>query len=245
MTREHVIPRWTHDIDAIAGSYAVNRPSAGKLRRLAGSTVEVRKNGVVVGPVRRYAKQKAIHPVHTTTAVCNTCNSGWMATLEDQVKPHLFPLINGTTVVIPSAASETLIRWAVKTAIAFEQDDPQSAAIRPAQIRDVVAARHPRWVNVYTSRWRDPTDVMLRHSWRQLAGKHPRGTWSGSAEGGSATFLALGHVTFYVDAAPDFGVEFAQAGKPPGPWKRIASGQSLELDLGVVTREDVEQFLPF
>jgi len=53
--------------------------------------------------------------------VCSTCNSGWLAQLEGQAKPHLVPLLDGTyTGAMPATISGLVATWMFKTALTLD-----------------------------------------------------------------------------------------------------------------------------
>jgi hypothetical protein len=61
----------------------------------------------------------------TVNAVCKPCNEGWMARLENQVRPFLTPMIrDGAETVLSREQQFSLARWMLKTAMVFEFTNP-------------------------------------------------------------------------------------------------------------------------
>ena len=53
-----------------------------------------------------------------TRRVCHTCNTGWMAQLEDRARPILMPLIQRRRVTsVPGTDAILAATWGVKTAM--------------------------------------------------------------------------------------------------------------------------------
>jgi hypothetical protein len=52
---------------------------------------------------------------------CERCNSGWMSTLENEVKAFAEPMVrSGETVLLSPERQTTMARWAIKTAMVYE-----------------------------------------------------------------------------------------------------------------------------
>ncbi len=58
-----------------------------------------------------------------TRKVCTTCNTGWMAELEEQTRPILTPLIRGKVRHLDVADQTIIARWAGKTAVTLNAAD--------------------------------------------------------------------------------------------------------------------------
>lgn len=56
----------------------------------------------------------------TITCVCDKCNEGWIARLEEAVSAFVKPMILGETTPLPAAHRRLLARWAAKNAIVME-----------------------------------------------------------------------------------------------------------------------------
>lgn len=196
-TREHVIPRWVQRVPLVADAFTI-REGAGKPRTTIEADV-IPHTGVLT-IWERPLRTKGQHVFYSTVPVCNTCNNGWMAELEDQAKNVLVPLIEGRQDELTRDDMITLSRWATKTAIVFEHDDPTSAQFDRIQVDDVVAGRPARWTTVRVSRWSDPSRPQLRHV--------PLRVHSDTAEGfrpltigGSRTDIAVGKLIIRVEQA--------------------------------------------
>jgi hypothetical protein len=82
----------------------------------AGATFEIGFS--TGGTIHRVIKPKpASDTTMTLKAVCRTCNGGWMKGLEDDVIPHLGPLLAGKTGQIGPVAKGSIASWAYKTAV--------------------------------------------------------------------------------------------------------------------------------
>lgn len=53
-------------------------------------------------------------------AVCGDCNTGWMSTLEGEIKPTLGPMMRGEEILLSVCQQEQLSVWALKTAMVTE-----------------------------------------------------------------------------------------------------------------------------
>lgn len=73
--------------------------------------------------------------------VCAKCNSGWMASLESQVKPYLSKMLVGENVRLRSNAQRDLARWCLKTVMVMEHFNPKDPLIPKAHYHDLYQAR--------------------------------------------------------------------------------------------------------
>lgn len=63
---------------------------------------------------------KTPNPAIVVNCVCRRCNNGWMSDLEQNARPILTPLIDGTAKKITFPEQMTIAAWATKCAIAFD-----------------------------------------------------------------------------------------------------------------------------
>lgn len=98
---------------------------------------------------------------------------------------------------------------------------PWFRRVLPAQVRDLLANRSPRWVRLHVARWADPSEVMLRHVARTVMCSDGRGGASGAARFGSLTFVGFGELTLCVDIAPEYAPDLQQSAAPPKPWTTV------------------------
>ncbi len=56
----------------------------------------------------------------TIKVVCNSCNSGWMGTLETEAQPFLIPLISGTSTFLVASARQKITEWIVMKLLVAE-----------------------------------------------------------------------------------------------------------------------------
>jgi hypothetical protein len=66
-----------------------------------------------------HAKPGSIHTIKIR-AVCKRCNNGWMSQLEEQSRPFLTPMINGTPIVLDEKQVEVVARWITLKCIVAE-----------------------------------------------------------------------------------------------------------------------------
>jgi len=239
-SREHVVPRWVARARAVADAYEVHPPSSNKRRTATSMNVSVIGGDIVLSPTDRHARAKVEHPTNLTVSVCRDCNTGWMAALESSIRAGLEPLIDGDDVVITSELAPRLVRWALKTSVAFQQDDPPSKRVVAAQTRDLLAARRPRWVNLFAARWSDQADVMLRHITRTALVSDGNGGVAAARDAGALTFLGFGHLALAVDLMPEYAPELQRQGAPPAPWVPVSMEGPTALPQVAVTRRQIE-----
>jgi hypothetical protein len=91
--REHVWPRWI-----------LERTNLGGFRlKIAGGTEKLLKNVEL-----------------TVKTVCQSCNNGWMSTLEAEAMPILTEIFEDKTVVLNQEQQQTIARWLMKTAMVYD-----------------------------------------------------------------------------------------------------------------------------
>jgi hypothetical protein len=107
-TVEHVDPRWISrhylDSDTSPGTFTM---SFGEL--YTSRTVPV---------------------LNQTVKVCGTCNSGWMARLEDQVRLPLLKMKSGEGLIIGPDGQRLLTKWLLKNALVRELVTPGDSPFR-------------------------------------------------------------------------------------------------------------------
>jgi hypothetical protein len=193
LTREHLLPQWV--VELLLSTF----PSDEGFDQ---AYVFATASGE--GKPRAYTVDK---PTLVVKAVCESCNSGWMAALEGEVAPILGPLVCGEYTEISQADQIILARWAAKVAVLMEhyedgvvvlddsdlgtiQNDgiaPMSFLIRLAYRED--AAETP-FNFLLSSHFAQPTSS-------------PDTTASDEAEPNSfSVTLGIGHVTFSVIGGP-------------------------------------------
>jgi hypothetical protein len=122
LTDEHVFADWITDF------YTAR---AGKLPY---GTVEM-------GTPSSEPKQfRAVPFQQVVKIVCARCNNGWMASLEDRVKPYLSKMLVGQSVRLRSNAQRDLARWCVKTVMVMEHFNPKDPLIPAAHYSDLFQA---------------------------------------------------------------------------------------------------------
>jgi hypothetical protein len=127
--------------------------------------------------------------------VCRSCNSGWMARLEDDARPLLAPLILGRGRALHAAGQELVSRWALKTAMMLEFSHPNGLAI-PATDRHRLyeSGRLPDycqvWIGLYGGRRLNTFYFHDRIRW-------PASDGSTRATAYAVTF-GIGHLMFHL-----------------------------------------------
>jgi hypothetical protein len=82
------------------------------------------------GLVERDRQHAAAGPTVIVRSVCESCNTGWMASLEGRVRPVLEPMIRGKTVSLTVEQQLDAATWASKTIIALESFEPTATVAR-------------------------------------------------------------------------------------------------------------------
>lgn len=211
-SREHILARWLRSAPPLVESLATQRVGA---RRWIQDEPQFVPMGVIIPPPRML-ESKNTHALYATVAVCMACNSGWMSALENEAKPILHPLVNGETDHISPTDAKILMRWAAKVMVAYERDDPATAAATPAQIRDVRLGRTPRWAELWVARNANPAETILRHTEFQVrASSHQI-----LVAFGSRTYIGLGHIVLRLHAmnGPQVDLNVVSPGRP---WLRV------------------------
>lgn len=113
ITREHTFPNWINEVltQVVVGPDITYERSI--QRGPQAGTPQVWPAAQVAG--------------HTVRAVCETCNSGWMAKLEGAVRPLITPMIKGESNTLTIDEQITVATWAAMKAAVFEYvwtDDP-------------------------------------------------------------------------------------------------------------------------
>jgi hypothetical protein len=112
--KEHVVAQQLQDALDLRKSPVINinyKPLSGDFIQLDSEHLDFTSN------------RNRNHPATSLLAgrVCKKCNCGWMSKLEDEAKPLLLPLIQGTRSLstLDSAERLLLARWTAKTAYAW------------------------------------------------------------------------------------------------------------------------------
>jgi hypothetical protein len=81
--------------------------------------------------------------------VCKPCNNGWMALLEQELKPTFLRLFYGRSCVISVGEQRLLARWLTMKMFVIEFDESSRSAV-PQEIRTRFYKRRyiPRWTNI-------------------------------------------------------------------------------------------------
>ncbi|MEX1018101.1 MAG: hypothetical protein WDZ49_00500 [Litorilinea sp.] len=112
LSKEHIIPRWL--LSHFQGHEFT--PTT----MIATDLEEFNMLEAIKTPISEAHKTKAI----TSGVVCEDCNSGWMAQLENEVK-NIFTAENGTlsqTLNVDGDVAEKITRWLLKMALLFSYE---------------------------------------------------------------------------------------------------------------------------
>jgi hypothetical protein len=102
-TKEHIYPKWLRKV--VTGDSFI--------------TVLETKAG-------RKVKRPQVGFDLTVNAVCRTCNSGWMSTLENTARPVLTAMIRGEPCVLDAHDQRLVATWVHKTMLMMYQQAPAS-----------------------------------------------------------------------------------------------------------------------
>lgn len=102
LTKEHVLGKWVSKLVAI--------PPQGTRVYIDGESL---MDGQLIRHQRRYPKNIDLQ----VRCVCKPCNIGWMAKMEEEVKPIIEILIRTQSYTITEPDQRLLSIWAIKTAI--------------------------------------------------------------------------------------------------------------------------------
>lgn len=180
-SKEHIIAQWIGRSmrDAIDGPGVTVRFQHRSANPEAG-----------IGPSEKTAGGTAF----TTRAFCRECNGGWMAKLEEMVRPILEPMIHGQSVLIGNDAAELLSFWVAKTILAFQAlESKETTFAREDEFREVGRLRTaPKNSQIWVGAVRSGGEMLYRaHSTRL------RESELDTLNGYGAT-LIVGHAAFYL-----------------------------------------------
>jgi hypothetical protein len=139
VSREHVFPRWLSALIPGSGSMTHRRvydPEGEE--QVPSDTWDAAEFDAVV------------------KCVCRNCNHGWMSNLEVAAQGVLSPLVEGEPSVLDEDAQKTAATWAVKTAMMFQHNRPQSWAVPLADHHWLFEHREPPtstkvWLGCYAT----------------------------------------------------------------------------------------------
>lgn len=140
VTREHVIPKWISKLpvfEEVLKEIEENLDGPHHLTKWKLDSKGVPVEPYLVERGRRFRTHQIEVPV-----VCGpNCNEGWMAKLEDEVRPCLTRLIEGDDVALTREQLSALSRWTCKTAMMFEFNDKSTMSFSKAQYSEAYINR--------------------------------------------------------------------------------------------------------
>ncbi len=103
ITKEHVFPDW--------------------LNQLFDSSIKGINESVTLDGRVVYRYESKLFS-RTINDVCETCNSGWMSNLENEVKPILTKMLRSKNIVLDKVKQRRLATWAYKTMLVMNYQNP-------------------------------------------------------------------------------------------------------------------------
>ncbi|WP_317231834.1 hypothetical protein [Clavibacter capsici] len=220
MSHEHGVPKWIRRIPSVKKN--IRLAKGAKYRDIPITQLDPQTQSIRTEIVQ--TKTKALHVTQMTLDVCKTCNTGWMALLEEKIKHILTPSIEGQDVKLTRAQATLVALWAAKTAAVAELDVPQMAVIDDAQRRTILEQQIPEGFAVYSARAATPSHM----TWVTRPGaRHPRqpdgrfGERSGTHVG---VAMSAGHLMILVRAIqPESAAAMLERCFPPlgSAWQQI------------------------
>jgi hypothetical protein len=109
LSKEHIWPEWGAElVPTILDPH--------------NTTFHFQEGPIPIPKQTRMVKTRQGHTVTTKRrVVCRDCNHGWMATLEDDVRPIIVPMITGSKTTLTKYSMNTLLKWVVLKAIIIDQ----------------------------------------------------------------------------------------------------------------------------
>jgi hypothetical protein len=130
----------------------------------------------------------------TTRAFCRDCNGGWMADLEDEVKPVLEPMLHGRPILLDEHGKAVLSFWAMKTILAFQAVEAKETTFaRPEDFRAFYEARAAL---AGSEIWLGAVSAGGEAFYRGHSARLPDS--EASAVDGFGATLIVGHAAFYL-----------------------------------------------
>ena len=196
ITNEHIVPDWISQII----------PKGPRDRRLF--TLERSLEG---GARLKSQRIFSGHPISKRVkVVCKRCNTGWMAELEQELKPTITKMILGEFLTLNSWAQRRLALWAVKTAMTAEYTDPKSVALTFAQREYLRLHREPPkdfdvWAALYLGK---KHKAMMNHHSGHFSISDPSGIKRPAPPNTQFTTIGLGKLFLHVSYIGITGARF-------------------------------------
>jgi hypothetical protein len=127
LTDEHAIPQWAKKAIGATEGVRLHVVSRGS-RTLSPATDR---------PAKRFTGMRVV----ARKAICDSCNTGWLAALESEVSPLLSPALRGDPIKLSLDQQALVAFWATKTSLMIE------VAHRQFRTESVMPASHLRWLN--------------------------------------------------------------------------------------------------
>jgi hypothetical protein len=159
LTKEHVMPRWIwrEAYGENASGPTIQHPAPSKYRE----NITPSLSGLVRTFEPRTEQPLMRATSMTVRAVCRDCNNGWMARLEDAVKPVLTRVNRDRTWSLSQAEVAVLRRWVLKTGLMLEQADSETT-LAEASVFEAVASNQTPPGSWYIGLGRAHSDVQFR-----------------------------------------------------------------------------------
>lgn len=148
-TKEHVYPKWLRKVVTGDRFITVLETNAGRKERCPKVGFDLTEN-----------------------AVCQTCNSGWMSELENEVLRLLTPMIGGESRKLDAREQCTVATWVHKTMLMMYQKAPMSDVTVPKdhyldmyrRKKPSAGTRSPSHLRAVMRSWREPGSRIRDHA---------------------------------------------------------------------------------
>jgi len=185
-SQEHVWPKWAAPLMADEG--------------LVPHVHQIMRDGE---PEAEWTYEKTAYTV-TVRVVCERCNNGWMAELEERAKPFLDAALRGRGRELHQAGQRTLAAWALKTAMTVGRTQGASRGVIPPPEHAYLyehgepPTRIRIWMTAYTGAQMAAMGLMNGFDVNMDAGPDPnrgwRDVWTTTVAFGTVVFQVFGSV---------------------------------------------------
>jgi hypothetical protein len=116
MSEEHLWPEWMHPYLPVNPEYGKHEIFGSVSRR-------------IFRAVRRKPQMGQMFTLRIKHVVCSKCNNTWMGQIEENTKPVLIPLVQGTPITLTIENQKLLAIWLTLKMIIIERARPRDAVI--------------------------------------------------------------------------------------------------------------------
>jgi hypothetical protein len=145
-------------------------------------------------------------PEIVVRAVCKTCNNGWMAALEAEVKPFLEPMIRGDPVRLDVTMQAVLARWAAKVVVLLEHYEAKAVILGPTDMDQIRGGQAPTGFHIRLAfRAEDepaPFDIYLANHFALPTGTTPMAAGKPATANSFSVTLGIGRLAIAIVGGP-------------------------------------------